>query len=561
MRALLRLNLVICFFVVVSAISADTGARSQQLISGLVLADSEQASKAGMEILKRGGNAIDAAIATAFALSVVDQASSGLGGGGFMVIYRAKDKKAFALDFRETAPQASRRELYVKDGKAVPSLSLTGALAVAVPGEVSGLVEAHKRFGTLPIAVLALPAIKLATEGFTVDSALRVAIERQQANMKRFSDLGRIYMPNGAVPKDGELIRQPELAEALKEIAQKGSEVFYRGWIAAAIVETIKKEGGVMTLDDLKHYRAVWRDPLIGSYRDHTVITMPPPSSGGVAILEMLNVLEGYKLNGFQHNSAGYLHLLAETMKHAFADRAQFLGDPDFVHVPARKLTAKGYAEWIRGRIATDKTRPPTFYGYYNYNAEKGGTTHFSVVDRFGNVVSCTQSVNTRFGSKLLVPRAGIVLNNEMDDFAIHSEIGNVYGLIGNEANSLQPKKRPLSSMSPTIILNGNRPELVVGAAGGPRIINATLQTILNVLDFRMPVKTAVETERMHHQWMPDRLILEAKISGDRRKALEERGHAVREQNALGVVQAITVSGAEASGAADPRKTERARTE
>jgi gamma-glutamyltranspeptidase / glutathione hydrolase len=561
MRALLRLNLVICFFVVVSAISADTSARSQQSVSGLVVADNEQASKAGMEILKRGGNAIDAAIATAFALSVVDQASSGLGGGGFMVIYRAKDKKAFALDFRETAPQASRRELYMKDGKAVPSLSLTGALAVAVPGEASGLVEAHKRFGTLPITVLARPAIKLASEGFTVDSALRVAIERQQANMKRFSDLGRIYMPNGAVPKDGELIRQPELAEALKEIAQKGSEVFYRGWIAAAIVETIKKEGGVMTLDDLKHYRAVWRDPLIGSYRDHTVITMPPPSSGGVAILEMLNVLEGYKLNGFQHNSADYLHLLAEAMKHAFADRAQFLGDPDFVHVPARKLTAKGYAEWIRGRIATDKTRPPTFYGYYNYNAEKGGTTHFSVVDRFGNVVSCTQSVNTRFGSKLLVPRAGIVLNNEMDDFAIHSEIGNVYGLIGNEANSLQPKKRPLSSMSPTIILNGNRPELVVGAAGGPRIINATLQTILNVLDFRMPVKTAVETERMHHQWMPDRLILEAKISGDRRKALEERGHAVREQNALGVVQAITVSGAEASGAADPRKTERARTE
>ena len=561
MRALLRLNLVICFFVVVSAIGADTSARSQQSVSGLVVADNEQASKAGMEILKRGGNAIDAAIATAFALSVVDQASSGLGGGGFMVIYRAKDKKAFALDFRETAPQASRRELYVKDGKAVPSLSLTGALAVAVPGEVSGLIEAHSRFGTLPIAVLARPAIKLATEGFTVDGALRVAIERQQANMKRFFDLGRIYMPNGAVPKDGELIRQPELAEALKEIAQKGSEVFYRGWIAAAIVETIKKEGGVMTLDDLKHYRAVWRDPLIGSYRDHTVITMPPPSSGGVAILEMLNVLEGYKLNGFQHNSADYLHLLAEAMKHAFADRAQFLGDPDFVHVPARKLTAKGYAEWIRGRIATDKTRPPTFYGYYNYNAEKGGTTHFSVVDRFGNVVSCTQSVNTRFGSKLLVPRAGIVLNNEMDDFAIHSEIGNVYGLIGNEANSLQPKKRPLSSMSPTIILNGNRPELVVGAAGGPRIINATLQTILNVLDFRMPVKTAVETERMHHQWMPDRLILEAKISGDRRKALEERGHAVREQNALGVVQAITVSGAEASGAADPRKTERARTE
>jgi gamma-glutamyltranspeptidase/glutathione hydrolase len=291
------------------------------------------------------------------------------------------------------------------------------------------------------------------------------------------------------------------------------------------------------------------------------IVTMPPPSSGGVAILEMLKVLEGYKLDQFQHNSATYLHLLAETMKHAFADRAQFLGDPDFVHVPVRKLTSKGYAEWIRERLAPSKTFPPTFYGFYNYNAEKGGTTHFSVVDRFGNAVACTQSVNTRFGSKLLVPRAGIVLNNEMDDFAIQSEVGNVYGLIGNDANSLQPKKRPLSSMAPTIILNGNRPELVVGAAGGPRIINATLQTILNIVDFRMPVKAAVEAERIHHQWLPDRLNVEAKIAGDQRKALEQRGHALRQQGALGVVQAIAVNGAVASGAADPRKTERARTE
>jgi gamma-glutamyltranspeptidase/glutathione hydrolase len=351
------------------------------------------------------------------------------------------------------------------------------------------------------------------------------------------------------------------LAETLKAIAQKGSDVFYRGWIGEAIAEVIMKEGGVMTLDDLKDYRPVWREPLVGSYRGRTIVAMPPPSSGGVAIVETLNALEGYKLDQLQHNSASYLHLLAETMKHAFADRAHFLGDPDFVHVPVRKLTAKSYGEWIRSRINPDKTHAPTFYGYYNYNAEKGGTTHFSVVDRFGNAVACTQSVNTRFGSKLLVPRTGIVLNNEMDDFALHSEVGNVYGLIGNEANSLKPKKRPLSSMSPTIILNGNRPELIVGAAGGPRIISATLQTILNVVDFRMPVKSAVGAERIHHQWIPDRLSLEAKIAGDQRKALEQRGHALREQGALGVVQAITVTGTEASGAADPRKTERARTE
>ena len=561
MRALLRIRLIVCLVFVISFIGAGGNAPARQAGAGLVVADSELASQAGMEILRRGGNAVDAAIATALALSVVDQASSGLGGGGFMVIYRAKDKKSFTLDFRETAPEASRRELYMKDGKPAPSLSLTGALAVGVPGEVAGLVEAHKKFATLPLAVLAAPAIKLATDGFPVDPTMRVAVDRMQQNMKLFHDLGRIYMPKGEVPKEGDLIRQAELAETLKAIAQQGAAVFYQGWIGQAIVETIKKNGGVMSLDDLKNYQAVWREPLIGSYRGRTVVTMPPPSSGGVALLEMLNVLEGYKLAEFTHNSASYLHLLTESMKQAFADRAAHLGDPDFVHVPIRKLMAKEYAGWIRGRISPDKTRPANFYGYYNYEAEKGGTTHFSVVDRFGNAVACTQSVNTRFGSKLLAPRTGIVLNNTMDDFAIHPEVANAYGLIGNRANSLEPKKRPLSSMSPTIILNGSHVELVAGAAGGPRIINATLQTIVNVLDFKMPVKQAVEVERIHHQWMPERLSVEAKIDAQQRKALEQRGHALREQSALGTVQAITINGSGVNGAADPRKVERARTE
>lgn len=557
----MRLRILFCFFSVFTFLQSDVSGRTLQSGVGLVVADSELASEAGMAILKRGGNAIDAAIATAFALSVVDQASSGLGGGGFMVIYRAQDRKSFALDFRETAPQASKRELYMKDGKAVPSLSLTGALAVAVPGEAAGLIEAQKRFGTLSLPVLMAPAIRLAADGFPLDAALRVAIERQQANMKRFPNLGRIYMPKGDSPKEGEILRQAELATTLKAIAQEGAAVFYNGWIGEAIVETIRKDGGEMTLDDLKNYRPVWRAPLIGSYRNRTVITMPPPSSGGVALLTMLNILEGRKLDQLQHNSAAYLHLVAETMKHAFADRAQFLGDPDFVHVPVRKLTSKDYAAWIRGRILADKTRPTNFYGYYNYDAEKGGTTHFSVIDRFGNAVAVTQSVNTRFGSKVLVAKTGIVLNNEMDDFAIHTDTANVYGLIGNEANSLQPKKRPLSSMSPTIVLRDGRPELVVGAAGGPRIISATLQTILNVLDFRMSVKAAVEAPRIHHQWLPDRLYLEAKLGAEQKKQLEQRGHVLREQSALGVAQAIGWQGPTMSGAADPRKVDRARTE
>ena len=554
-------RLLVIFFLVVLSFRASARDRVLESSAGLVVADSELASAAGMEILKRGGNAVDAAVATAFALSVVDQASSGLGGGGFMVIYRAQDKKSFALDFRETAPRASRRELYTKDGKPVPSLSLTGALAVGVPGEAAGLVEARRRFGTLPLGELIAPALKLASNGFPLDPTLRIAIERQQTAMKRFADLGSIYLANGAVPAEGAVIRQPALAETLKAIAAQGSQVFYQGWIGAAIVDTIQKNGGVMTADDLKRYKAVWREPLIGAYRDRTVITMPPPSSGGVAILEMLNILEGYKPDQFRHNSAEYLHLLTEAMKHAFADRAQFLGDPDFVHVPIRKLTAKDYAGWIRGRISLDKTYPPTFYGYYNYNAEKGGTTHFSVIDRFGNAVACTQSVNTRFGSKLLAARTGIVLNNEMDDFAIHAGIGNVYGLIGNEANSLRADKRPLSSMAPTIVLRQDRPELVVGAAGGPRIISATLQTILNVVDFHMPVGAAVEAPRVHHQWLPERLNVEAKIAVEERKGLEQRGHVLREQSELGVVQAITWQDSTMSGTADSRKTERARTE
>ena len=346
----------------------------------------------------------------------------------------------------------------------------------------------------------------------------------------------------------------------IKALAEQGAEVFYRGWIAEAIVEMIKKEGGVMTLDDLKNYKAVWREPLVGSYRGRTMITMPPPSSGGVALLQMLNVVEGYRFDDFKHNSAPYLHLLGESMKHAFADRAEHLGDPDFVHAPvAQTDVTKDYAAWVRGRITPDTTHGPTYYGYHNYNGEKGSTTHFSVIDRNGNAVACTQTVNTRFGSKLLVPKAGIVLNNQIDDFAIHGETGNVYGLIGNQANSLQPNKRPLSSMSPTIILNNGRPEIVVGAAGGPRIINATLQTILNIIEFKMPVAKAVEAARIHHQWMPDRMGVEAGVAVEEQKDLEKRGHALREQSALGVVQAITWNGVTMNGAADSRKVERAR--
>ena len=548
------------FFLLVFFFVAAFPAYAQQRPAGIVVSDHPLATQAGTEILDRGGNAVDAAIATGFALAVVDQAASGLGGGGFMIIYDARDKRAHALDFRETAPEAAHADLYTRNGKPVPSLSLTGALAVAVPGEVAGLLAAMKRFGSLPLAALMAPAIRLATEGFPLDAALRYAIERQASNMKKFPELGRVFLVKDEVPPEGETIRQPDLGQTLKAVVADGADVFYQGWIAQAIVDTVKKDGGVLTLEDLKSYKPIWREPLVGSYRKRTVITMPPPSSGGVALIEMLNVLEGHQLTKLAPNSATYLHLIAEAMKHAFADRAQYLGDPDFVKAPILTLVSKDYASWIRGRISPVKTHPAKYYGLGNFKAEQGGTTHFSVLDRFGNAVACTLSVNTRFGSKILVPKTGIVLNNEMDDFAIHPS-GNVYGLVGNDANSLQPKKRPLSSMTPTIILQGDRPELIVGGAGGPRIISAVLQTILNVLDFQMPIKEAVEAPRIHHQWIPDELNVEDKLPPETKKSLERRGHTVRERTTLGVVQAVVAKRAKSTGAADSRKADRARSE
>jgi len=559
MRVSLRVRLFVVFVFLFGAYGAPDYGWAQRA-AGLVVADSELAGNAGMEILKGGGNAVDAAVATAFALAVVDQASSGLGGGGFMVIYDAKERRAHALDFRETAPEGARVELYSRNGKPSRDLSITGALAVAVPGEVAGLLQASKRFGTVPLRDLLAPAIRYATEGFPLDATLRYAIDRQQSAIKKFPDLARIYMPKGEVPAQGEIIRQPELGETLKAIASNGAESFYQGWIAEAMAETIRREGGVLGVEELKHYKAVWREPLLGSYRKRTVITMPPPSSGGVALVQMLNVLEAHQLSKIPHNSATYLHLLTEVLKHAFADRAQYLGDPDFVNAPVARLVSRDYAAWIRGRISPAKTQPSKFYGLAHFKPEQGGTTHFSVIDRNGNAVACTLSVNTRFGSKLLVPKTGIVMNNTMDDFSIHPT-GNVYGLVGNEANSLLAKKRPLSSMSPTIILRGERPEMIVGAAGGPRIISATLQTILNIIDYRMPVDKAVQAPRIHHQWLPERLDVENDLAGETRRSLERRGHGVRESRVVGVVQAIVAQRGRITGAADPRKAERARSE
>jgi gamma-glutamyltranspeptidase/glutathione hydrolase len=540
-------------------VAIGSGASVKTVFDGLVVSDSDLATQAGMEILKRGGNAVDAAAATAFALGVVDPASSGIGGGGFMVLYQTRERATHVLDFRETAPAASQRDLYLKGGKFVSSLSVTGALAIAVPSEVAGLAEALKRFGSLPLATVMTPAIRYASEGFPLRPHLRFAIERQLANIRKTPGLARVFLkPDGAPREEGERIVQAELGETLRAIAQQGPQVFYEGSIAHAIVEGVKKEGGVMTLDDLRNYKPVWRAPVLGRYRNRVVISMPPPSSGGVALIEMLNILEGYRLDQIQHNSTTYLHLLAEAMKHAFSDRAEYLGDPDFVQVPTQRLIGKEYATGIRGRISSVRTYGPDFYGLAQFKSERGGTTHLSVLDRFGNAVACTLTINTRFGSKVVPPGTGVILNNEIDDFSIQPGTPNVYGLIGVEANSIQPRKRPLSSMAPTIVLEQDRPVLIVGASGGPRIISAVLQTILNVLDFNLPVEKAVDAARVHHQWQPNELAVEKGIDSQTRISLERRGHAVRERNLLGVVQAILSKAGKVSGKADSRKEERA---
>ncbi|MBI2360297.1 MAG: gamma-glutamyltransferase, partial [Deltaproteobacteria bacterium] len=485
-----------------------------------------------------------------------DPASSGIGGGGFMVIYQAKERKAHVLDFRETAPAAARKDLFVKGGKVVPNLSLNGPLAVAVPGQVAGLAEALKRFGRLPLSAVMAPATRYAAEGFPLHASLRRAIEQQLPLIRKSTDLARVFLKGEEVPSEGDRIRQPQLASALGAIAEKGPQVFYDGWIGQAIADRLKKEGGILTLEDLKSYKPAWRAPLIGSYRRWVVITMPPPSSGGIALIQMLNVLAGYQVGLFPHNSPTYLHLLTETMKQAFGDRAQYLGDPDFVRVPTERLLSKEYAAWSRGRFSPVRTHAPKFYGLAAFKPEAGGTTHFGVLDQFGNAVSSTLTINTQFGSKILVAGAGIILNNEMDDFSLQPGVPNVYGLIGNEANSIEPKKRPLSSMTPTIILRGDRPVLIVGASGGPRIISATLQTILNVLDYRMRLKKALEAPRIHHQWMPDELAVENKVPDPLRHSLERRGHVVKERTSLGVVQAILVRRSKVTAEADPRKHE-----
>ncbi len=520
---------------------------------GAVAADHLLASHAGVAILQAGGNALDAAIATAFALGVVNPASSGLGGGGMLVYWSAAQRRAYALDFRETAPAAISPASFVRDGKPDTRLSQEGGLAVAVPAEVAGLVEASRRLGRLPFARLVTPAAALARRGFLVGPELAGDLEEEGARVRQWPALASLYMPGGRALAEGRWFRNPELAATLESIGADQGRDFYRGRLARRIVEAVRSAGGVMTEADLAGYRPVWRQPLRGVHRGCELFTMPPPSSGGAILLEMLHCLELLPVPWGEPDSSRTLHYLAEVEKHAFADRARYFGDPAFVRVPLAMLLSPAHARRIVSLIDAAQASAPE--ACVHELPADGGTTHVSTVDADGNACALTSTINTGFGSLLAVPGTGMVLNDEMDDFAIAPGVANAFGLVAYEANAPAPGKRPLSSMTPTIAVRDGLPVLVVGSSGGPRIITGTLRVLTCVLDGGLDVGAAIDAARVHHQWQPDLLRLDESVPAADVDRLRRMGHHLETSSTYNAVQAIVAGPDGLRAASDPRKS------
>lgn len=533
-----------------------------------VAADHPLASQAGLEMLQQGGNVVDAAVATSFALSVVRPESCGIGGGGFMVIWNAKTQKAVALDYREIAPQAASRDMYLNARKANPgnpTPSQNGALAVGVPGHVAGLCHALEKYGTLDLPTVLAPSIRYCKDGVPVDAFMR---STQKTMLNRFKDnpkyqteyagLWKHYLNAGKPwPKDARF--HSPLGPVYEKIAKEGKAGFYEGEVGAAIVSALKDAGGIITAEDLKAVAPKERTVLRGKYLGKEILTMPPPSSGGIALLEILNVLTEWESrhaqppDGLAHNQPDYVQLLTEAMKHAYADRAEYLGDTDFVKVPVDRLISQEYAAKLVDRISLRETKPLESYGKV-MPLNDAGTSHYSVMDAGGNAVACTETINTTFGSLFVEPRFGIILNNEMDDFAAIPGEPNAFGLIQSEANIVQPGKKPLSSMTPTIVLEDGKAVLALGGSGGPRIISSTLQVLLNVMRFEMPPEQAIALPRIHHQWLPNVLSMEEGLLETLQPPLTARGHKVEQRNNLAVVQAIQRTAKGLRAASDPRK-------
>jgi len=525
---------------------------------GMVSSQERRASAVGVEILKRGGNAVDAAVAVGFALAVTLPRAGNLGGGGFMLVHLAKSNETIAIDYRETAPAAATRDMFLgPDGKPDPAKSRDSGLSVGVPGTVRGLALAHEKYGSgkLSFAALIEPAIRLAREGIEVEDDLADSLPGAVAKFQRHPASAMIFLKDGKPLAVGDRLVQTDLAATLEEIATGGPDRFYSGRIAAAIASSVKAAGGVMTEADLAAYRAVIRAPVTGSYRGYEIASMPPPSSGGVHLVQILNILEGFDLAGFGAGSAETLHRMAEAMKPAYADRATFLGDPDRVKVPVKGLTSKKYAETLRAAIDANRARradevkagDPLPY-------ESDQTTHFSVVDAEGNAVANTYTLNFSFGMGMVAPGTGVLMNNEMDDFSAKAGALNAYGLVGGDTNSVHPGARPLSSMTPTILFKDGKPFLVTGSPGGSRIITTVLQVVVNVVDFGMNIAEAVAAPRIHHQWKPDALVVEHGLSPDTLKLLLDKGHRVQPGRTSGSANSIMVTKAGLQGASDPRQ-------
>ncbi|HEY2900822.1 MAG TPA: gamma-glutamyltransferase [Polyangia bacterium] len=525
-----------------------------------VASDNPSASQAGLSRLRAGGNAIDAACATALALGVVHPFASGMGGGGFAVIYIAKEHKTYALDFRERAPAAITPALFLRDGKADPSLSRQGGLAAAVPGEVRGLGEMVRRWGKLPFGKCVEPAERLAKAGFPVSWRLAEALQEIPRSSPPADPIfAQVFA--GKPPHENEIARRPDLAWTLGQLRTGGAQAFYSGPVAAAIVSAVRAAGGVMTADDLKAYTAVERVPLETTYRGLRVLSMPPPSSGGTVLIETLGILSARFPDGpaaakVGRNSSAYLHVLGEAFKHGFADRARFLGDPDFVSIDVAHLIDPAYHRSLAARIKDDGVLPRDQYGTPDAPPavhHDGGTTHLAVIDADGNAVSMTTTVNLGFGAKLIAGKTGILLNNEMDDFSVQPGVPNAFGLIGNAQNAVAPNKRPLSSMTPTVVLDGDQVKMVVGAAGGPTIITATAQVLLNVVDWKLDAQAAVAAPRIHDQWFPELLMIESDVPRDVVDGLERRKQKTKELPKIGVANVIVRTANGLDAGAEPR--------
>jgi gamma-glutamyltranspeptidase/glutathione hydrolase len=525
---------------------------------GMVVSSEPLATQAGVEILQAGGNAVDAAVAVGFALAVTYPFAGNIGGGGFMMVRMAGEPPTM-IDYREEAPGRATRDMYLdKNGRVIPDASIVGALAAGVPGTVAGLATAEQKYGQLGLARVMEPAIRLAREGFPVSYWLSRSLENHQALLSKFTASRRIFLRNGNLYQPGEILQQPDLARTLERIAQHGPNAFYLGPVAANIVAAMAEYKGIITREDLARYRAKVREPVVGKFRGYEILAPPPPSSGGVALIEMLNILDPLDLG--PPESYQSIHLIVEAMRRAYADRAAYLGDADFGSVPVKGLTSLIYAEQLRKEIL--KSKPDAAVKAGNPAPFEGpNTTHFSVVDAMGNAVSNTYTLNNGYGSGVTVEGAGFLLNDEMDDFTSKPDTPNMFGLIQSEANAIAPHKRPLSSMTPVIVLQNNKVRLVLGSPGGGTIINTVLQVLLNVVVYNMDVLRAVDAPRFHDQWMPDQVTLEKwGFSADTLDRLKKAGYKLQETDSLGECEAIDVDPETGwrFGAADSRGTGKA---